>query len=83
VSRGDRYGLLCRIAYRPCPGVRVSAGDYLRSSGGSVYEVLDARDSPSYPDRQNLKCVHVDPDEVPASGIVHSLYWDRRAAQRI
>jgi len=76
-----RFGTTCGLSpYRwqgegPPPG----PGAYIRSSGGSVYEVLEAHAIAGNPNNLRLKCVRTDPDQVPAGTRFYLLVWDKRA----
>jgi hypothetical protein len=59
-------------------GRTVKVGDYLRSNGGSVYHIDEVSQSPSRPERRYLKCRRWPPDQVPADGVVHPLFWYER-----
>jgi hypothetical protein len=55
----------------------VMEGDYVvTAKGTSAYLVLRARRVRSrYPNRWALRCVRIDPDDVPGDARVHPLHW--------
>lgn len=53
-------------------------GDYIVTSGGSVYLVQHTRQSPSRPDRLYLACLRWPPQQIPADAKCYQLNWYRR-----
>lgn len=62
----------------------VMAGDYVVTARGtSAYLVVRARRVRSrHPDRWALRCVRIDPAEVPGDARVHPLHWYPRHRRR-
>lgn len=63
-------------------GRPVKPGEFLRSSGGSVYLIERVRPSPSRPRRRYLDVLRYDPVQVPATAMVHRLFWYPRGRRR-
>lgn len=70
----------CKLYVDGIPQLEV--GQYLRTPGGSGYFVTAIRQSPSRPQRRNLRCLRWPPKEIPADAVVHELHWYRRTPKR-
>lgn len=60
----------------------LAAGDFLRTSGGSAYCVVELMASRSRPHRRNLRCLRWPPDEIPADAKVFELHWYPRGKKQ-
>lgn len=71
-----QLGTECRLAPYDTPD-EVEPGDYVVTAAGtSAYLVLDARRVRSrHPDRWALRCLRIDPAEVPDDAVRHALHW--------
>lgn len=57
---------------------QVADGQYLRTTAGTCYLVLSARPSARIPGRWNLRVVRWPAADIPASALVHPLFWYSR-----
>lgn len=73
-------GSTCRLYVDGIPQLQV--GDYLRTDGGSVYEVVGIRPSPTITGRRYLRCIRTAPDAVLDGARVWPLHWYRRHPSR-
>lgn len=77
------YGTPCVLSPYDCPdGDHPSAGDYIQSTGGSLYLVTGVRANRNHPNRLRLQCVRTDPAELPADATVYGLQWYPRERKR-
>jgi hypothetical protein len=70
----------CKLYVDGIPSLDV--GHYLRTPGGSGYQVVGIRQSMSRPFRRNLRCLRWPVDEIPVDAVVHDLHWYKRAPKR-
>lgn len=54
-----------------------TVGDFLYSSGGSLYLILTCRPGRAS-ERLNLTCMKMAADQLPADARVAALFWNRR-----
>lgn len=73
-NKGD--GSSCMLYVDGLPALAV--GHYLRTDGGSVYEVIGIRPSPGIKGRRYLRCIRTAPADVPSEARVWTLHWYRR-----
>lgn len=63
-------------------GRAVKPGEFLRSSGGSVYLIERVRQSPTKRYRRYLDVLRWDPAQLSSEDVVYPLYWYPRRRRR-
>lgn len=72
-------GTTCRLYYDCGPRAMPHEGDFIRTPTGTCYQVLEARRSPSRPNRVNLKVMRLEKGAVEfGEPGVWPLYWHPR-----